>query len=121
MDNARVALFEDDPTVSDALARRLQRHGHTVVVHAADMDEAKHVIENLNDGEVDVAIVDGNLGSGSGDGAIITSLLKDKQADLPVVGNSANGKVAGADFNAEKAGSAILLSIIEDIPRPLSA
>jgi DNA-binding NtrC family response regulator len=116
MEKAKVALFEDDEAIRDFLRRRLLRSGHSIEVVASNMSEARQVVASLEQGEVDVAVVDGNMGIGSGDGAEITALLHDKHIGVIVVGHSSSGEVPGADVNADKMGSTSLLDIIAELP-----
>jgi CheY-like chemotaxis protein len=58
LENARIAVFEDNETLRDLLRHMAALTGHTVVAEAINLDEATGVIENI---EFDVAVVDGNL------------------------------------------------------------
>ena len=58
MENARIAVFEDNEAMRDLLRRMADLTGHAVVAEAVNLEEASDIIENI---EFDVAVVDGNL------------------------------------------------------------
>ena len=118
MDNARVALFEDDEAIRDLVQRRLERSGHSIGVVASNMDEARSVIAELEAGSVDVAVVDGHMGVSREDGTEISRLIHERFSNVVVVGHSSSGIVPGADINADKLGSTSLLDIIAALPEP---
>lgn len=107
MERANIAIFEDDESLREMLGMIAALYGHDVTAYARSMPEAVAVIETMAAGEIDVAIVDGNLDRqkiDGHDGAEITRLLHEKFEDTVVIGFSASGDVEGADHNIPKAG-----------------
>lgn len=106
MQDAKVGIFEDNPTWQVLFTEAVERAGHAVVFVANTMDEAERAVLGLEDGDIDVALVDDRLSESSlgEDGAKIAQLLKEKFASVTVIGCSARGVVEGADYSIGKAG-----------------
>ena len=105
MDGARVGIFEDRKVWHEFLAEIVEEDGHSVAVSANSMEEARAAIEGLEDGTLDVAVVDGSLDpnkDNGADGAEITRLLREKLGTVTVIGFSASNEVAGVDHNVSK-------------------
>lgn len=63
----RVLLVEDDPLISSDIAFMIEELGHTVIGPFAKQSKA---IKRLNAGEVDVGVIDYNLGEGRDSGGV---------------------------------------------------
>jgi len=119
MERAKVGIFEDVALIRDGLRGELEHAEHTVELEVATMVDAREEIAQLQPGALDVAVVDGNLASGtkSGqDGAEITALLKGVDEAIRVIGYSGSANVAGADVNFPKAGAYDILNYIAALP-----
>lgn len=106
MENAKVAIFEDSEDWQALFGETVEDAGHTVVGRAISMPEAESLVDTLEEGSVDVAIVDGNLSrdvSGA-DGERIAGLLHQKFDGIMVIGASSSEDVRGADVNFSKVG-----------------
>lgn len=108
-ENASVFVAEDDTIWQKNYARWLASGGHRVVATATSLTEAGEVIATLREQGVQVAIVDGNLGSGpwassdGRDGRRIVKLIRDLHPDVKIVGaTGAPEGVEGADVNVRK-------------------
>ncbi len=107
MKRAKVGIFEDDVDWRELLTEIVEDSGHSVAVAVRDMDEARAAIDDLEEGSLDVAIVDGNLNpneSTGADGAEITRLLHKKLGAITVIGFSGINQIAGVDHSLSKAG-----------------
>lgn len=105
MDGARVAIFEDHEGIREILSLGLITNGHTVMLQAGSMNAARTALIDLTENDFDIAIVDGNLDGGtiSGeDGAEITRIIRQKAANVAIIGFSASSPVEGADLDAGK-------------------
>lgn len=107
MENARIGIIEDDTAARLVLRRSLELFGHTVADEhiATSMPEALGMLGRLVTGELDIAVVDGNLTSGvltGTDGAQVVSLFQEEFPDIITIGHSANGEVQGADLQVPK-------------------
>ena len=108
MQEARVGIFEDNPMWQDILGDLVKRGGHQVVTRAISMEEALQVIKGLEEGALDVAIVDGNLSDhdiSGRDGAEIARLLHEKLGNVSVIGCSGSNTITGVDYSVSKAGN----------------
>ncbi len=120
MENAKIAYFEDQESLRRIVTIFLRDAGHEVL-HAIDtMEKARALIAELEPESIDVAIVDGNLGSGSTgeDGKEIVRLLRERLGNsVVVIGSSGSDDVAGADYQASKGGNVVqtIPSIIKDL------
>lgn len=102
---ARVAVIEDEPGLQTLYGRWLQSGGHSIVARATNVTEAGDVIDTLKAGDVDVAIVDGNLGSSRNgeDGSLVIQKLRARLSDVKIIGASSDlAGVFGADVNLTK-------------------
>lgn len=107
MNGAKVGIFEDDQDWHEILTEIVEENGHRVAVSAKSMDEAREAIESLEEGSLDVAIVDGNLNPNTrtgADGAEVTRLLREKLGNLTVIGFSGSNEINGVDVSVKKAG-----------------
>lgn len=102
---ARVAIYEDEPSFIKTCKFELEQAGHTVVGVARDMDEAVELLPKLGDLGVEVVLVDGNLSpeADSGvEGMLITEGIKSRHPNIKVIGISMSRPVVGADANMTK-------------------
>lgn len=105
MEKAKVGIFEDNKDWHEILTEIVEDNGHSVAASAKSMDEARATIEALEEGSLDVAVVDGNLNpytSTGADGAEVTRLLREKLGNITVIGFSGSNEVVGADFSVRK-------------------
>lgn len=103
---ARVAVFEDISDQRRIMTRNLTALGHTVVAEASNMQEAKDLIPQLDDLGIQVAIVDGNLGTwtketAGRDGSEIAKGIKESNPNITVIGWSGD-LIEGADMRFGK-------------------
>ena len=86
MENAKIAIFEDRAELRELLNINLTAYTtHSVVVEAGSVEEATKVVNELNPGDIDIALVDGKYSPKSKDcseGAQIVELLRAKFGDL---------------------------------------
>ncbi|MCA9332377.1 hypothetical protein KDA00_00720 [Candidatus Saccharibacteria bacterium] len=123
MDNARIAHFEDNESLRQLLSEMFQYYGHAIVGVASTMEEAGQLVEHIEPGEVDIAIVDGNLTrNGPGqvgenrDGAEIANLLRSKFGNsVTIIGYPGYGVIEGADVNLQKGKPQLLIDKIAEI------
>ena len=90
-EHAKVFIAEDDEDYTEMYEEVLQEGGHVVVRKAATLKEAMSTIEELEKGDINVALVDGNLNefdSSGKDGARVTKAIKEKDANVTVIGVS---------------------------------
>lgn len=90
-EHAKVFIAEDDENYMEFYEEILQEGGHTVVRKTTTISEALSAVEELEEGDINVALVDGNLNEwdASGqDGAEITKAIKEKDKTVTVIGVS---------------------------------
>lgn len=120
MEKARVAVFEDSIVIRSLLRQILEVDSHMVTFEAATVQEAIEVIEALEEGDIDVALVDGNLDGlqfNGRDGELIASLLRRKLSQVVVIGISATHDIPSAHINIDKLlDSPKLGRMISDMP-----
>lgn len=108
MDGAKkIGIFEDDEDWYEILTEIVEKNGHRVAASAKSMDEARTTIESLEEGSLDVAVVDGNLNpntSTGADGAEVTRLLREKLGNITVIGFSGSNEIHGVDVSVKKTG-----------------
>jgi DNA-binding NarL/FixJ family response regulator len=111
MQEARIVIFEDQENVRQLIKRNFEAentgngYDFSVVAEAATMESSRQLIETLDENEVDVAIVDGNLTLGeteSDEGKEIINLLRSRLPTLAIIGYSGGAKEYGADFQLLK-------------------
>jgi CheY-like chemotaxis protein len=122
MDKARVAIFEDSEAMQQVVSHIVQANGHLVVAQARTLGEAESVIASLEPGNLDVAVVDGNLDSerlGGYDGARVARLLREKLGEVMIIGYSATDEIEGVDHHLQKGidHPISMLRIISDFKR----
>lgn len=103
-ENARVLVVEDDEEWLNAIEEILESSGHRVVLTATTLKKALEVSEGLRDKNIDVAIIDGNLGPyryDGRDGQIVISAIRKNAPNVKTVGMSGSD-VPGTDVDLGK-------------------
>jgi CheY-like chemotaxis protein len=94
LQNAQVALFEDDPDYASTVGDFLDIGGHVLAFHATNIDEALCAIPKLGQMGITIALVDGNLGRWSRGGAdgrqIIEEIRKKYGKKIKIIGLSSD-------------------------------
>lgn len=101
---ARVVIFEDSPIQNILLEAHLEASRHSIVGRASNMEEANKLIAALGELKPDAAIIDGDLGSGAGQGEDGKTINRDIKAFYPniiTIGFSTN-MVEGVDVDLGK-------------------
>ncbi|MFH1509746.1 MAG: hypothetical protein ABID67_01175 [Candidatus Nealsonbacteria bacterium] len=97
---AKVFLVEDDPDLLELERRYIELGGHEIVLVASSLSDALDKTSQLRRMGVEIAIVDGNVGSGPEDGPKIYKTIKEV-ISIPVV--SFSGDIVNwADENPRK-------------------
>jgi DNA-binding NtrC family response regulator len=120
MENARVIIIDDDPTIREDCRLNLEARNHVVVGEAASVAHAEVLIEGLGSDGLDIAVVDGNLSrhsEGGVDGERLAALIHQKLPGVTVVGASMDGEVRGADMNVPKGDAWALDALVTQLKR----
>lgn len=118
MENAKIGIFDDREDIRGLLKLLLEQEKHSVVVEAESVEDSAQKIDSLHPGDLDVALVDGNLGMASdlSEGAEIARLLREKMADVVIVGISSTGEpIEGVDENIDKMESGKIKEYISNL------
>jgi DNA-binding NtrC family response regulator len=117
MENAKVAVFEDNHTLTKLYHDLLGSYGHQIVSSAKTMEQARELIASLEPGTLDAAIVDGNLSSGStgDDGREIVRLLGERDGKLATIAMSGAGPIEGATHQVGKDKVLQLLDVLAEL------
>lgn len=102
---ARVFVVEDEPEWRRHFGRTLERAGHQVVLTATTLVDALSKVLSLEKKGVQVALVDGNLTTGSWDGTDgcrVVEAIKENAPSVKIVGVSASSDIPGVDVNLRK-------------------
>ena len=106
MHEAKVAIFDDNETIRNLMRLILEIELHEVAFEAATMHESTEIIEALEEGDIDVAVVDGNLDGPIADGRdgeqIVSLLIEKRFSQLLVVGFSGSHPIPSAHINLHK-------------------
>ncbi|MGB4762350.1 MAG: response regulator [Candidatus Saccharimonas sp.] len=121
----RIAIFEDNQLFVTLMKTVLEKKGYEVVLCCYSLSDALYRLQTHDAGrlhrglEIDIAIVDGNLGwvVNGEDGQEICRLLHQVVPRPYIIGNSGAGAVRGADAQAEK-DIGRLMTIITDHVTP---
>lgn len=91
--------------------------GHQIVCSAATMEQARELIEGLEPGSVDAAVVDGNLNGGSSgdDGREIVRLLHERDPNIATIAMSGAGNIEGAKHQVGKDNILKLTDVLKDL------
>lgn len=100
---ANIFYAEDYEVAAEYDKEFLEGSGHHIVSQASSVQEAKQQIATLKKGDIQVAIVDGNLGTSSdnSDGETIAKLLHKKDPNI-IIGHSKDNPITGANINVSK-------------------
>lgn len=99
-ERAKVLLVEDNKDISNLIEEVLETEEHRIVQKAATRTEAiSWVREQLPEAQVDVALVDGNLGQGEKceDGKQVAAAIREVAPEIPIVAIS-NASAADASY-----------------------
>lgn len=102
MKEGRVFLIEDDPEIMKMEIAWIKR-SHQVVLTASSVEEALEKIEEAKKEEINVAVIDGNLGTGTEDGRRVAASLK-KEIPAIVTISFSGSEADWADYNLHKPG-----------------
>jgi len=80
---AKVFLVEDDQTLIRVETLWIEDPGHKVVLIAHSRKEALGMVKDAKKAGVDIAVVDGNLGTGVNDGPEVAKAL---EKEIPNIG-----------------------------------
>lgn len=120
MENARVIIIDDDPTIREDCRLNLEARNHVIVGEASSVVEAQELVNGLSPNELDIAVIDGNLSrqsEGGVDGERIAALIHAKLPGVTVVGASMDGEVRGADVNVPKGDAWALDTLVTQLER----
>lgn len=118
MEQARVVIIEDSDVMRFAYNASLSVAGHQVVAEATSMTQVHEVLGNLEPGQVDIAIVDGNLTPGArgcDEGARVVELIREMLPEVRAIGASNEQPIRGADINVDKGDIGQLLGYIASV------
>ena len=101
MKKGMVFLIEDDKALIGVEKRFIQGEGHDIVLVAHSRQEALDKISQAKELGVNVAVVDGNLGTGPNDGPQVARALKEAIAGIKIISFSGD-IVDWGDFNPRK-------------------
>jgi len=85
MKKAKVFLVEDENALREMEKRFIEMEGHEVVLIACSRQEALDSLVRVKELGVDVAVLDGNLGTGKDDGPTIARALKGTMAGIKTI------------------------------------
>jgi len=101
MKKAKVFLVEDNNDLRKVEKRFIEMEGHEVVLIVCSRQEALDKINQVKDLGVDVAVIDGDLGTGKDDGPEVARILRETIAGIKIV--SFSGDVVDfGDKNPQK-------------------
>ncbi len=110
---AKIFLADDSAMLRERLKSFLSENNYQVVVEAGSLSEAEGKIECAMKEHINIAIVDGNLGTGPSDGRKLDALLRKRIPGIKIIPFSLN-EVDWGDVKTTK-GSDLeeILQIIE--------
>ena len=100
-EKAKVFLAEDDQDLIMLEKIWIEKSGHEVILMASSLAEALENIEKAKEEGVNVAVIDGDLGTGPNDGFRVTKALREAIPGIGVVSFSVN-ELEWGDFNPRK-------------------
>ncbi len=110
---AKVFLAEDDDSYAGALTKILELDGHQIILRVSSLQAALEAILGMNEDEVDVALVDGNLSEdslGGDDGQRIAEEFRSKFPDKPLLAISGDEQSWSDDPTITKRSGAGVIS-----------
>jgi DNA-binding NarL/FixJ family response regulator len=81
----KIFVAEDQPTIRKLLRILFTDEDMTVVDEASSFVETKGKIESGDLKDIDIVILDGNLGTGQDDGKKLAEILKEKNSNIKIV------------------------------------
>jgi len=85
MKKAKVFLAEDDKNLLRLEKNVLQLEGHEIVIVACSRQEALTKLSEAKELGVDVAVIDGNLGTGPNDGPEVARVLRETINGIKII------------------------------------
>ena len=113
-EKAKVFIVEDGQQWQNVIGEILTRGGHEVVLRARTKEEALAGIKKLEELDVNVVTLDGNLNewdTSGADGQIIMSTIRTQTPDVKIIG-LAGGNVRGADIDLGKSNAVDLCETV---------
>ena len=107
--NANVFFVEDSKEFRRAVKRLLEDRGHTVVLEAGSLKEALQKVEEAKEKGVNIAIIDGDLGTGSDDGQKVAEELRRAIPGIKII--SCSGAVTPITWGDENPGKEGVIKI----------
>ena len=101
MKKGMVFLIEDDKALIGVEKRFIQEGGHEIILLACSRQEALDKISQAKELGVNVAVIDGNLGTGPNDGPEVARTLKEAITGIKIISFSGD-TVDWGDFNPKK-------------------
>lgn len=86
-EKAKVIIVDDSQDYRESLSEFLGMVGHTVVAEAGSLNQALELVNSLHQGDVDVALIDGNLShfsQGGFDDARVAEAFREKLPGVPL-------------------------------------
>ena len=111
MEKGIVFLIEDKKAIIEMERRFIQEEGHNVVLIAYSRQEALNKIGQAKELGVNVAVIDGSLGTGPNDGPEVARALKETIAGIKIISFSGD-TVDWGDFNPKKPSEIVSLGEI---------
>ena len=108
MKKGTVFLIEDDKALTGVEERFIQEEGHKIVLIASSRQEALDKINQAKELGVNVAVVDGNLGTGPNDGPEVARALREVIVGIKIISFSGD-IVDWGDFNPKKPSEVVIL------------
>jgi CheY-like chemotaxis protein len=107
-EQAKIFLVEDDPDLREVERAWIEGKGHEVVLEASSLKEALEKVSRAKEKRglikkerVNVAVLDGNLGTGPTDGPQIAEALREAIPEIKIVSFSGE-PVEWGDVNPRK-------------------
>lgn len=117
MNKGRVFLVEDEKTLVAVEKRFIQEEGHEIVLVASSRQEAMDKLNQAKELAVNVAVIDGNLGTGPSDGPEVAKALRESIAGIKIISFSGD-IVDWGDFNPRKPSE--IVSLGETVSKSIS-
>jgi len=89
-EHARIGIVDDDVDVRESIRRFLRMSGHEVVAEAGSLKEALLLASRLNYLDVEVLLLDGNLGESNEDWREVLEAVSHYAPGVKVVAFSSN-------------------------------
>ena len=120
MENARVVIVEDSPSLSESIAGFLMLKGHTVVEQIFSYPEALDYFAGLksqdsDDFGVDVVTLDNDLDPDYGAGMELAVIIRNTLPDATTIGVSSHDMSAVVDYDVGKGEVDLLINTINQL------